>query len=213
MRRALPLIAMALVLTGCALPINGAAPATIPSGTVLFKDDFASPSSGWDRATYPEGTMDYDGGAYRIFVTALEANFWSAPHRQFGDARVEVDAGKLGGPDANRLGLICRADAKGYYFFIVTSDGFYGLGTFQDGTATLMGHTEMQSSGAIKTGAAINHLRMDCSGNRLSGFVNGKPVAEVQGATRTHGDVGVLAGTFDQPGVDIVFDNFAVLQP
>ena len=31
-------------------------------------------------------------------------------------------------------------------------------------------------------------------------------------AARYH-DVGLLAGTFAQPGVDVIFDNFVVLQP
>jgi len=29
----------------------------------------------------------------------------------------------------------------------------------------------------------------------------------------THGDFGLLAGTFSQPGVDVVFDNFIVTKP
>ncbi|NJN80226.1 MAG: hypothetical protein HC797_07025, partial [Anaerolineales bacterium] len=44
-------------------------------------------------------------------------------------------------------------------------------------------------------------------------YVNGFQVAQAQDSTLTSGDVGILAGTFDTPGVDIVFDNFVVLQP
>jgi hypothetical protein len=28
-----------------------------------------------------------------------------------------------------------------------------------------------------------------------------------------HGDVGLLAGTFAHPGVDVIFDNFVVMKP
>jgi hypothetical protein len=213
MRSGLHLIMMAVVVAGCSAPFMSAAAPSVVPGTVLFQDDFSNPTSGWNRAKYAEGTMDYDGGAYRMLVSALQANFWSVPHRDFRDVRIEVDAGKLAGPDGNRLGLICRANASSYYFFIVGSDGYYGLGMLKDGQATLLGHTAMQPSGAIRTGAAVNHLRVDCNGDRLSGFVNGSQIAEVRDATLTHGDVGVLAGTFDQPGVEIVFDNFVVLQP
>jgi len=157
--------------------------------------------------------MDYDGSGYRILVTARESNVWSTPHREFSDTRVEVDAGKLGGPDANRIGLICRADGDSHYFFIIGSDGYYGLGIFTGGRAALLGQANMQASAAIIMGTAINHLRLDCSGNALSGYVNGVQVAQVQDQTLTHGEVGILAGTFDEPGADIVFDNFVVLQP
>jgi hypothetical protein len=207
------MIVAATTLAGCAMPLSALAPSAVPSGTVLFQDDFDSTASGWDRVRNDGGIMDYDGSGYRILVTARESNVWSTPQKDFVDARVEVDAGRLGGPDANRIGLICRADNAGHYFFIVGSDGYYGLGIFTGGKAALLGQASMQPSEAIITGTAINHLRLDCNGNSLSGFVNGVQVAHVQDQTLTHGRVGILAGTFDEPGTDIVFDNFMVLQP
>jgi hypothetical protein len=187
--------------------------ASASAGATLFKDDFSSPTSGWDRTKYAEGIMDYDGGGYRILVNALQANFWSRPHKDFNDVRIEVDAGKLGGPDENRIGLICRSDGKNYYFFLISSDGYYGLGIFKDGKAGLLGQIEMSSNRNIHIGAAVNHLRADCKGNDLTFYVNGFQLATIHDSTLTHGDVGLLAGTFGQPGADIVFDNFVVLVP
>lgn len=213
MRSILIAIACAGLLSACTIP-NLAAPATPPPpGTVLFKDDFSSPVSGWDRTQYDQGIMDYDAGGYRILVNARQANFWSTPHKDFADVRLEVDAGKLAGPDENRLGLICRSDGLKYYFFIISSDGYYGIGLFQDGKATLLGQDAMQSSPAITSGTAVNHLRFDCVGTQLQAFVNGSALADVSDGTLVHGDVGLLAGTFEQPGADIVFDNFVAIQP
>lgn len=203
----------ALSVFACGVPSLAAPLSNVPSGTTLFKDDFSSPASGWDRTQYAEGIMDYDGGGYRMLVNALQANFWSTPHRDFTDVRVEADAGKLAGPDENRIGLICRSDGASYYFFIISSDGYYGLGIFTNGQAALLGGSEMQSSDKIKTGADINHLRADCNGDALSFYVNGFKLAQANDPTLQHGDVGLLAGTFSQPGVDIVFDNFVVLKP
>lgn len=202
-----------LSLLTCGLPSFAATSPVIPAGTALLKDDFSSPSSGWDHAKYAEGIMDYDGGGYRILVNALEVNFWSTPHKDFTDVQVEVDAGKLAGPDNNRIGLVCRSDGKSYYFFIVSSDGYYGMGIFQNGRSSLLGQSIMQASGKINTGIAINHLRADCKHDELAFYVNGSQLADVHDPSLAHGDVGILAGTFDQPGVDIVFDNFIVLQP
>lgn len=183
------------------------------SGTVLFKDDFSSPSSGWDRAKSAEGVMDYDGGAYRMLVNALQVDFWSTPHKDFADVRLEVDAGKLGGPDENRIGLICRYWENQYYFFLISSDGYYGMGIFTNGQSALLGQSEMKYSEYIKTGAAINHLRADCNGDQLSFYANGFPLAQVNDPTLKHGDVGLITGTFSQPGVDIVYDNFVASKP
>ena len=203
----------AVTVFACGLPSFITPASAVPSGTMLFKDDFSSPASGWDHTKYAEGVMDYDGGGYRILVNALQANFWSTPHRDFSDVRIEVDAGKLAGPDENRIGLICRSDGKAYYFFIMSSDGYYGLGIFTNGQAALLGQTEMQSSDKINTGTAVNHLRADCNGDDLVFYINGSQLADVHDQTLQHGDVGLLAGSFNQPGVDVVFDNFVVIKP
>ena len=185
----------------------------LPSGTLLFQDDFAQVSTGWDRLMTAEGIMDYDAGGYRILVNSLQTNFWSTPHKNFSDVRIEVDSGKIGGPDENRIGLVCRFTGKDYYFFLISSDGFYGMGVYKDGLAVLIGQSEMQSNPNIKTGLAVNHLRADCVGNTFTFYVNGFQVAQAQDSTLSSGDIGLLAGTFAQPGVDVVFDNFVVVKP
>ncbi len=210
------LTSLSLLFTACSAN-TATTPApqdlNVPSGSVLFQDDFAQPITGWDRFMASEGTIDYDAGGYRLLVNAPDTNFWSTPHRNFADTRLEVDAGKLGGPDENRIGLICRYTGTDYYFFMITSDGFYGLGIYSGEKAVLLGEGELQSSSTIKTGMAVNHLRADCAGDALTFYVNGLQVASAQDATLKTGDVGLLAGTFTQPGVDVVFDNFVVLKP
>lgn len=218
MNRLLILLSLSLfILSGCsALPVaspSDAPAAALPSGSVLFQDDFAQATTGWDRLLVTEGVMDYYSGGYRILVNAQEMNFWATPRRNFADVRIEVDTGKLAGPDENRVGVICRHSGKDYYFFIMTSDGFYGMGLFKDGVATLLGQTEMLSSANINKGVAVNHLRADCTGNTLTFYINGFQVAQAQDSTLASGDVGLLAGTFASPGADILFDNFVVLQP
>jgi hypothetical protein len=188
-------------------------PSALPPGTVMFQDDFADHASGWSRMLVDEGVMDYDAGGYRILVNALQTNFWATPSRNFSDVRMEVDAGKLAGPDENRIGLICRFNGSDYYFFIISSDGFYGAGIYFSGQAILLGQNEMHASENINQGLAVNHLRADCVGDTLTFYVNGFQVTQVQNDVLSSGDVGILAGSFAMPGVDIVFDNFVVLQP
>jgi hypothetical protein len=71
----------------------------------------------------------------------------------------------------------------------------------------------MQKHDAILTGTQINRVRADCIGNLLILYVNGILVGSAVDADFTSGDVGILAGTFDQPGVDVYFDNFVVYKP
>ncbi len=59
----------------------------------------------------------------------------------------------------------------------------------------------------------VNHLRADCIGSALTFYVNDALVASTQDADFATGGVGVLAGSFEEPGVDVLFQNFVVLQP
>ena len=216
MNRLFAFLSFLIVLSlACAVtPLNSTPlDQSLPSGSVLFQDDFSRPITGFDHFMAAEGIMDYDSGGYRILVNALQTNFWATPRRNFADVRMEVDTGKLGGPDENRIGLLCRYTDGNYYFFLVSSDGFYGIGIFFSGQAILLGQNEMQANVNIKKGLAVNHLRADCAGNTFTFYVNGFRVASAQDITLQSGDVGLLAGTFGQAGVDVIFDNFVVLKP
>ncbi|MGD8402976.1 MAG: hypothetical protein PVJ21_04910 [Anaerolineales bacterium] len=211
----LTVLVLALVSMACqySLPFVASPSPSLQPDEILFYDDFTNSSTGWERFTSAEGTMDYDGNGYRFLVNALQANFWSTPGKSFKDVRMEVDVAKLSGPDENRIGLLCRFVENNYYFFMVSSDGYYTIGKYINGNAVQLGQSEMQYNESIHTGLAINHLRADCNGNTLVFFVNGIQVAEAEDADLVEGDVGLLAGTFSQPGVDVIFDNFVVLQP
>ncbi len=76
----------------------------------------------------------------------------------------------------------------------------------------LLGQSEMQTSDAIQAGT-MNHLRADCIGDKLTFYINFTEVASATDSDFPSGDVGVLAGAFSEPGVDVLFDNFVVLQP
>lgn len=198
--------------------LSACTPASIPTlpvanaGDILFQDEFENNTTGWDRVSNENGIMDYDQGVYRILVQQPTMNFWSTPEKNFRDVRVEADVIRLNGPDENRVGLICRYQHGDYYFFIISNDGFYAVGKFIGGNTILLGQSEMQSSDFILTNS-INHLRADCIGNTLTFFVNFNQIASVQDTDFPSGDVGLLAGSFSESGVDVSFDHFVVMQP
>ena len=199
------------ILASCSPSSNPSLPAANP-GEVLYQEEFEDNASGWDRIANDNGIMDYDGGGYRFLVSSPGYNLWTTPDRNFGDVRVEVDVFRLAGPDENRMGLICRYQNGDYYFFIISNDGYYALGKYIGGQTLLLGQTEMQSSEFVQQGA-VNHLRADCNGDTLTFYVNFNQVASVQDTDFANGDVGLLAGAFNEPGVDVLFDHFMVLQP
>lgn len=210
-------LALAVAALACSLPSLGdpdATPAPELPSNVLFQDDFSDPSSGWDSVSAPEGITDYVDGVYRIFVNTVNTDVWSNPGLEFGDVRVEVDATKVGGDDNNDFGVICRyQDAENFYFFVISSDGYYGIGKVVAGQQVLIGTESMPPSELIRKGSATNRLRADCIGSKLSLYVNDELLDEYEDADFPTGDVGLLAGSIDAPGTDINFDNFLVLKP
>ena len=181
---------------------------------ILFRDDFSDASSGWDRDSVDDGTTDYENGQYRFLVNVSDTDAWANPGLNFSDVVVEVDATKAGGPDDNDFGIICRyQDGDNFYFFINSSDGYYAIGKALDGAQQLIGVDKMNPSDAIHQGKATNHIRADCVHNHLVLHVNGKQLFDVQDDSFASGDVGLMAGTFDEGGADILFDNFVVREP
>ena len=198
-------------LSSC-LPSQIPVIASAKSGDLLYQEGFEDNTTGWARISNENGIMDYDNGGYRILVRQPKLNIWSKAEKDFGDVRVETDVIKLNGPDENRMGLICRYQRGDYYFFIISNDGYYVIGKFIGGQVLLLGQSEMQISDSIQIGS-MNHLRADCVGNKLTFYINFKEVASATDTDFATGDVGVLAGAFSQPGVDVLFDNFVVMQP
>jgi hypothetical protein len=96
---------------------------------------------------------------------------------------------------------------------VVTSDGYYGIAKMKTGQYSMIGADQLQYSQAIAGAHALNHLRADCAGPRLALYANGQKLMEARDGDFQSGDVGVIAGAYNEAGVDIYFDNFVVKQP
>jgi len=153
-------------------------------------------------------------GVYRIIVNQPEMNVLAKPGLMFSDVHIEVDTGKYSGADDNLFGVACRVNKNSeYYTFLVSSDGYYGIGKMKHGEHTLLGSTMMEYSDAINKGQAPNRLAVDCVGGNLALSVNGQLLKFVQDAEWASGDVGLIVGVFETAGADIIFDNFSVTKP
>jgi hypothetical protein len=208
------LLALVLISSLAACNTSSITETLVQPGSVLYQDIFSNPKSGWGELATQAGAAEYVNGAYRIVVNQPNVNLWSHPGMDFATIHEEVSLMTPDGPQGNRMGLICRLkDDKNFYFFAISADGFYGIGKMKDGVTSLLTGDQMQKHAAILTGTQINRVRADCIGNLLILYVNGILVGSAVDEDFTSGDVGILAGTFDQPGVDVYFDNFVVYKP
>lgn len=193
------------------------APPTLPpaqSVGVLFEDDFSTRDAGWPSSRDEDGIVDYDQGGYRIRVDKTNWLFWATAGLTFSDVSVEVEATRIGGPEVNEFGVICRyVDEDNFYYFVITSDGFYAIFRYVDNESDFIGMNDYRPTDAVNQGAATNRIRAVCQGDTLRLFVNDQLVADVQDGAHAAGDIGLIAGTFDEPGTDVLFDNLVVREP
>jgi len=181
---------------------------------VLFYDDFSNTASGWQENSGEQGDTTFAEGKYRITVKNSNFDLWSNPGKNYTDSKIEVDTTRQGGPESNRFGVQCRyTDSDNYYFAVISSDGYYGIGKVVKGEQNFIPKNGMQVTDTIYAGSAVNHIRFDCVGTRLTLYINGDYVEAVDDSDLTAGDVGLLAGTFEEKGTKILFDNLVVFQP
>ncbi|UYN90343.1 MAG: hypothetical protein KIT08_03670 [Anaerolineales bacterium] len=231
MRKQIWFVVLALLLVGmaCSFGASSETQGDAPTGNtgastqapaptdspVLFQDDFSSTSSGWDRSTYDDGSQtDYVDGGYHILVNGEYASVWANPGIDVADVSVEVDGVKRGGVDDNEFGVICRyQDESNFYAGSISSDGFYAIVKIQDGEFGYVGTEGMQPSDLILLGDQVNRVRLDCVGSMLTLYVNGTQLISGNDSSFGSGDVGLYAGTFATPGIDVFFDNFVANRP
>ncbi|MDQ6674549.1 MAG: DUF1080 domain-containing protein [Chloroflexota bacterium] len=199
--------------------------ASAQSGPIV-NDPLTDPSlsTSWPQGQGPDDTGVSVTGAYSDdgFHLGLSASGAFSVHNQhldaalqaggaFADQSIEVDARQVdGGGVNNSYGVVCRAStgAGAYYSLWVGSDGTAGIyksvsvGTDRKPPVVLV-HAEIPAD----TGY---HLRADCTGNRLTLFVNGTKVAEAQDADVKSGGVGFFVSTNDAIGIDVAFTNLSI---
>ncbi len=197
-------LTLVILIAGCSANSN-----------ILFSDDFSDTHNKWDQAGNASMSTNYDNGAYRIQVNLANYDAWANPDSlSFTDTQIEVDATKNGGPDTNDFGVICRyIDKDRYYYGLISSDGYYGIYKKTADGAFELGFGGEQFSDKIPTGAVTNHIQFDCIGSTLTLYVNGQQLDQRTDTSYKEGNVGLIAGTYTEIGVDILFDNFFVYKP
>lgn len=181
---------------------------------VLFQDDFSKETGGWNTHTDVVSYSGYDQSGFRLSSDVPDYQFWSVPGLNFTDTLVYVRARKISGPENNLFGVVCRfQDGDNFYALMIGSDGYFGIFKRVDGQQSLIGQTTMDFSEAIQTGEGVNEIKALCQDDHLVLFANETRLIQVQDGSLRFGDVGLIVGNLEEPGVNILFDDFIVVKP
>lgn len=178
------------------------------SRTPDFVDDFAVDSEAW-TTTYDEEVSTYfKGGERRIAIDAADLIAWTRLQTEYDDFYVEVDTIEHAGQSEDLFGLIFRyQNVDNFYIFAIGSDGYYMVRRLVNDEWSYL--AEWTESDEIDFGpGAVNTLGLVAQGDTFTVLVNDVVLAQVQDDGIDAGAVGLVAGAYEDIGVDIGFDNF-----
>lgn len=204
----------AITVTPTRMPTLTRTPKPSPTRAleVAFEDDFEHDRA-WAEFAGEEFHAGYTSDGYHIFVDIITGNspVFSIRQQEYGDVVVESDVTGFTGPENGYYGVLCRfIDSSNYYRFTFSADGSYSIGAKKGEGFVLL------ASGAdpeLVNDESPNRVRAECLGSTLSMYVNGVKLLETQDESFKTGFIGLVAGTPDKEGLDVVFDNLVVLKP
>jgi hypothetical protein len=185
-------------------------PSAVPTGELLYSDDFSSSKSGWPINSIGGFLESYKKGMYRITIGPEE--YWDgvlAPRQNLSDFIVKVDATKEAGPDDNVFGIQIRNREPGsLYAFLISSDGYYEIA--KKVNYTWVTPSNWTKSGAIKTGNATNLIAVTAIKDKFAFYANDVLLADYSDDSLAYGGVGLFDGSQSEGNVTIAFDNFSI---
>ncbi len=198
---------------GCSLA-GTPTPTVMPSGSVLFLDEFNFSSGDWKTISMDGTRVECEEGKLVFSVDDPYLDQWSVVGDTYTDTTILVIGQKNNGPDDNQYGLICRyQDEEHFYAFTIGSDGYGGIWKKEPEGVKMLSASVLEFHPEISTENQSNTIRADCVGEQLTLWVNGVVVEEVIDNSYTTGNVGLLAGSFSEGGVGVAFDHFIIIQP
>lgn len=179
-----------------------------------YTDDFRRASDRWPTSDGSDGSIAFRDRGLSFQVKSPNYALWSDNKEVAalnpGDMLVEADATSNGGQPNDTYGLMVRyTDSDNFYFF-----GISNLNTFSFWRVLKGQWTKLQDwtqDDAILSGEGVtNRLSVLAQGDAFTLLANDTPLAVVTDATHPAGGVGFYVQTYDQPGLDVTFDNLDV---
>lgn len=203
------LVLLTIMASGCAMD------GIIPPGAEVYRFDQSDPEVDWisvDSAEVFRGVVE---GKYAISLMESGYLEWETPEVVYEDVETRITIRDVGiGMDAS-YGLMCRfQDSQNYYLGGIGRDGTYFVMKVSDGmNILLVGEPDGRFfySDLIDGTAESYLLKFVCDDDTLTLSVDGKELASVQDDELSSGQVGFFAASYVQLPVDVLFDDFVII--
>ncbi|MFK7801603.1 MAG: hypothetical protein AB8G95_08235 [Anaerolineae bacterium] len=204
-RLASGLLVTLLLITGC-------------TERVVVEDKFDGRSPlVWKLESDEQGQTAIQDGQLTFSIPAAGvARYVAAEGLIVGDFVAQVEVMQLAGSKNSGYGMVFRmqdvlSTTPQFYRFDITGNGRFMVEkrTAENGWERLT--DGWQDTTLLLTGFDNrNLLKVEAQGSDLGFFINGFEVFSVNDSTYSSGGFGLDAGTFDQGGLVVAFDNFSL---
>ena len=167
---------------------------------------------GWRSYDGGEGLyMTVEQGVYRIVLQQRQF-VWTQTPAQYEDVIIEAEVKQVSDFIHNAYGIACRLDpgnsGRGYYF-LIGGDGTFSI-RWSNGRS-LEKIVSAQPSDSIKTGKAINRIRVICIDDYLALWINDAFVTEARDKRASQGAVGLAAVmNYEGKRLELAFDDLRI---
>lgn len=182
--------------------------------TVLFEDSEFGNSCNTESTGDVERFVENGQFMMRV-ITSSYIGWTECTDVEYTDFIMEADATPVNGPDNNAYGVVLRygLESDEFYAFIISGDGYYAFTVDGSNHTDPEFLTEWTESPAINKGVQTNHIKVAAIGSSIKYYVNDQLLGEVQDARFSAGTIGFFAGTVDEGGLTVSFDNLKISKP
>ncbi len=159
----------------------------------VFIDDFESNSGLWGETEQDNFSIWIEAGELNLQVHKEYFNTWSRfLDREFDDFYLVAHARNVSGSPGSYGVVFRQQDVNNFYYFEINDEGSYRLRKRVGDYIDLIPWT---ASDAIVRDGGVNSLGVRMVGDKISVYINGKPIANLQDSSFQEGSIGLLAGT------------------
>ncbi|MCK5127723.1 MAG: hypothetical protein KAR42_15810 [candidate division Zixibacteria bacterium] len=146
---------------------------------VYLYDTFDDNINGWPEGRFGGSAFGIGGGKFVISMISPENLATAKLSIKTGDDfTAETSLKKSDGDDTLPYGLIWGGKRNSYYTFLLNGDGMFSVARYHNNKWTHL--INWQESAVIGMGNASNELLLQKSGKRLSFYINGELVGEIE---------------------------------
>ena len=192
-------------------------PVKVMVTTVIFRDNFDNPATGWTENSNAAGSAAYSNGAYVLSAQTSGIIIIGNNNaiEQIEDFVLDVDV-TMTSTEGSSAGIIFRQQKNNppdnFYYFRITGDSQYTLEKQFNGSISSL--KEWTAYTAIKGNQSSNHLTIICRGEQVDLLVNETEVYHFSDTSFTKGTISLAVETGRGGGnISATFDNLTITYP